>query len=287
MSETRTALQQPMHRWEREDDINVSLSISPSFWRMQDPASDKFSLKTPAHVITHMVLRAGEPLHGDCFIPYLHVFIWVESGIFKLWNGRLSFVRVWPSLSSQSPGQPIDCLCLSLHHTSAGLWYPTPAKLHMNAVAFHVHCTHVHQEVVCVCVSEGIWGDVFLGIIYWNILVQWDFMCKQQCELIIMNWFCFFSLLKWPPFDFKMTVKAIYSFYLYISPKFRQERPGQGGVGDLQHPWLKSDTVTVSQNQNCLCHQSVCEAICCPGDNSWRHILLYNLWCSLRPKGKV
>lgn len=98
----------------------------------------------------------------------------------------------------------------------------------------------------CVCVSEGIWGDVFIVIIYWNILVQWEFICKQQWELIIMNWCCFFSLLKWLPFDFKMTVKAIYPFYLYISPKFRHERPRQGGVGDLQHPQLKSDTVTVS-----------------------------------------
>lgn len=142
-----------------------------------------------------------------------------------------------------------------------------------------------------VCVRAYLGRCIYVLCVYWHHLLKHfssvGFYLQAAVRInyneLVLLLFAFEMTSFWFQNDSKSNI-----FFLFVapSPKFRQEWPGQGGVGDLKHPQLKSDTVTVSQNQNCLCHQSVCEAICCPGDNSWRHILLYNLWCSLRLKAK-
>lgn len=126
-------LQQPVHRWERGDDINIFHSACFLFWEgVQVQVFPCSCVITYSYKQRNLCTVTALRLICVCL---LYICRHLEE---KLWSGRLSDR---PCPRSRPACQSIAS---QLHHTSAGHWHPTPAaELHINAVALHICFTCV------------------------------------------------------------------------------------------------------------------------------------------------
>lgn len=150
------ALQQPVHRWERGDDINIFHSACSSF--LGGGAGSSFSL----FLCYNLQLQAEKPLHGDRLTSHMCVFaVYLQALGWEvvIWPPQ------WPALSSQSPGQPIDRLSVTSH---VG-WALTP-----NTCSRAPHACRGAPHLFYMCVTGWLWMCV-RGCLGWCICFLFSF----------------------------------------------------------------------------------------------------------------